>query len=147
MPIGTIRTKMAKAGHVDHAWHHVSAADQVLGRLATRIAHVLMGKHKPTYTPHVDTGDFVVVTDVEKLKITGNKLEQRVYGRYTYYPGGYKTETMGHLFERAPERILQLAVRRMMPKNALGRRMLKKLKIYRGDSHPHAAQNPIGWTF
>ncbi len=147
MPVGTIRTTVAKTGRVEQKWHHVDATDQVLGRLAVKIARVLMGKHKATYTPHVDTGDFVVVTRVGELKVTGNKLDDRVYARYSYYPGGYKETPMRVVFENRPERVLETAVRRMLPKSALGRRMLKKLKVYRGESHPHSAQQPIAWAF
>jgi large subunit ribosomal protein L13 len=106
-----------------------------------------MGKHKPTYTPHVDTGDFVVVTNCESIKLTGNKWQAMTYDRYTYYPGGWKSETAAQLHSRHPDRIIEHAVRRMLPKNALGRRMLKKLKIYSGGEHPHAAQQPRAWTF
>lgn len=147
MPIGRIRSTVAKPGEVAQAWHLVDATDRVLGRLATKIALVLMGKHKPIYTPHVDTGDCVVVTNVEKIKITGNKLDQQVYARYSYYPGGYKETSMRRVFEKTPERVLQRAVGRMLPKSAMGRRMLKKLKCYRGQSHPHAAQRPVAWAF
>ncbi len=147
MPLGTIRTTVAKTGQVDQKWIHVDATDQVLGRLAVKIARVLMGKHKPSYTAHVDTGDFVVVTNVEKLAISAKKLDSQSYARYSYYPGGYKETPMRTVFERRPHRVLEEAVRRMMPKNALGRRMLTKLKVYRGDTHPHAAQLPVAWAF
>ena len=147
MPVGRIRTTVAKTGQVDQAWYQVDATDMVLGRLATKIALVLMGKHKPIYTPHVDTGDFVVVTNVDKIKITGAKLDHKVYARYSYYPGGYKETSMREVFTKRPERVLQAAVGRMLPKNALGRHMLKKLKCYSGQSHPHAAQQPATWTF
>lgn len=128
-------------------WHQVDASQHVLGRLAVQIATVLMGKHKPTYTPHVDTGDFVVVTNCEKIKLTGNKRQAMHYDRYTYHPGGWKTETADSLFERHPDRILREAVRRMLPKSALGRQMLKKLKIYSGTDHPHQAQQPQAWSY
>ena len=147
MSIGTIRTTVAKYGQVDQKWYHVDATAQILGRLSSKIAMVLMGKHQPAYTRHVDTGDFVVVTNVENVKVTGNKLDDRVYARYSYYPGGYKEVTMRSVFEKRPELVLHEAVRRMMPKNALGRRMLKKLKIYKGDSHPHSAQQPLEWAW
>ena len=147
MPVGRIRTSVAKQGEVQQNWHHVDATGRVLGRLAAKIAVVLMGKHKPIYTPHIDTGDFVVVTNADKIKITGGKLDNRVYARYSYYPGGYKETPMREVFETRPERVLREAVRRMLPKNALGRRMLGKLKCYRGESHPHAAQRPVDWTF
>jgi len=138
---------VAKTGRVDQAWYLVDASDKVLGRLAAKIATVLMGKHKPIYTPHVDTGDFVVVTHVDKIKVTGNKLDQKTYGRYTYHPGGYRETKMRDVFETRPDRMLETAVRRMLPKNALGRRMLLKLKCYSGGVHPHSAQNPSEWNF
>ncbi len=134
---------MAKKGDLTPAWYHVDATDQVLGRLAVKIATVLMGKHKPTYTPHVDTGDFVVVTNAQKFKVTGNnKVDQMSYERYSYYPGGKTVVPFKRMLERHPDRIIRESVRRMLPKNALGRHMLKKLKIYASDSHPHAAQQP-----
>lgn len=147
MAIGRVPCTQLKPADVAQQWHLVDGTDQVLGRLAVKIARVLMGKHRPTYTPHVDSGDFIVVTHVEKLKITGKKLDQRVYAKYTYYPGGYHTETMRSVFERKPERVLQTAVRRMLPKSALGRNMLSKLKVYRGGAHPHAAQQPTPWPY
>lgn len=147
MPVGRMRSTVAKQGDFEQGWHHVDATDHVLGRLATKIAVVLMGKHRPIYTPHVDTGEFVVVTNVERIKITGGKLDEKVYARYSYYPGGYKETPMREVFESRPERVIREAVRRMLPKNALGRRMLSKLKCYRGESHPHAAQRPVDWAF
>ena len=142
-----IRSYVAKGGQVEQQWWHVDATDQVLGRLAGKIATVLMGKHKPTYTPHVDTGDFVVVTNAHKVRVTGNKADTMVYPRYSYHPGGYKEIPFKRVLERHPERIVQEAVRRMLPKNALGRQMLKKLKVYGSDTHPHAAQQPEPWAF
>jgi len=133
---------MARPGQIDQKWYVVDASGQVLGRLATRLATVLMGKHKPTYTPHVDGGDYVIVLNAEKIRITGRKLEQRMYGRYSYYPGGYKQVSLGRLLDKHPERVIELAVRRMLPKNKLGRRMLKRLKVYRGSEHRHQAQRP-----
>lgn len=147
MPVGRIQSFMERNETVRHDWYHVDATDKVLGRLAVDIARVLMGKHKPTYTPHVDTGDFVVVTNCQNIKLTGNKWQQMTYDRYTYYPGGFKSETAEQLAQRHPDRIIQHAVRRMLPKNALGRRMLKKLKIYSGGEHPHAAQQPRAWAY
>ena len=137
-----MRTFMAKKEEVRHDWVLVDAADKVLGRLATRLATRLMGKHKPTYTPHVDTGDFIVVVNAEKVKVTGRKLEQREYSSYTYHPGGRKTVTLGRMLERKPTEVIRMAVRRMLPKNRLGRKMLKKLKVYAGPDHPHQAQQP-----
>jgi len=136
------QTTFRKTGEPNPSWRHVDAEGQVLGRLASDIAVVLMGKHRPDYTPHVDTGDFVVVTNAEKVKLTGRKAEQSVRKRYTGYPGGLKSETFGNLRERRPEALLEDAVRRMLPKNRLGRQMFKKLKVYRGSDHPHQAQQP-----
>ena len=147
MPQCKIRTLAVKRGEADARWYHVDATDQVLGRLATKIATVLMGKHKVTYTPHVDTGDFVVVTNAHKVRVTGKKADTMLYPRYSYHPGGYKEIPFKRVLERHPERIILEAVRRMLPKNALGRRMLKKLKVYASDTHPHAAQQPAPWEF
>lgn len=147
MPTGRIRSYTAKPAEVERAWYHVDATDCVVGRLATKIATVLMGKHKPIYTPHVDTGDCVVVTNAEKVKLTGRKIDDRTYDRYSYYPGGWKSVTAREMLARQPERVLTEAVRRMLPKSALGRKMLKKLKVYAGDAHPHQAQQPVPWTF
>lgn len=132
---------MARPGEVQQQWWHVDATDQVVGRLATRIATVLMGKHRPTYTPHVDTGDFVVVTNAEKVVFTGKKWEQKSYTWYTGYPG-LRSETAEVRRARKPDQILREAVRRMLPKNKLGSKMLGKLKIYVGPDHPHQAQQP-----
>lgn len=147
MPAGRISSYMARNESFQRDWHHADASDQVLGRFAVKIATVLMGKHKPCYTPHVDTGDFVVVTNCERIKITGGKHDTITYDRYSYYPGGFKRITAGEMLGKHPERVLQFAVRRMLPKNALGRQMLKKLKIYKGTDHPHAAQQPKAWAF
>ncbi|MBI4718459.1 MAG: 50S ribosomal protein L13 [Planctomycetes bacterium] len=142
-----LRTSLATCETTDAAWWHVDAEGKVLGRLATKIATVLMGKHKPTYTPHVDTGDFIVVTNAGKVRITGRKTETMSYPRYSYYPGGFKDVPYQRFAKDHPEKVLTEAVRRMMPKNALGRNMLKKLKVYTTDTHPHAAQCPQAWTF
>ncbi len=141
MTVVAVKTYMAKPGEVQQRWWLVDATDQVVGRLATDIAMVLMGKHRPTYTPHVDTGDFVVVVNAEKVVFTGRKWDQKVYTRYTGYPG-LKTEKAAEIRDRVPERILREAVRRMLPKNRLGRKMISKLKIYAGPDHPHQAQQP-----
>jgi large subunit ribosomal protein L13 len=133
----------AKAGELAKHWYKIDAEGIVVGRLAAQIAPILMGKHRPTYTPHIDTGDFVIVTNVEKVVFTGEKWHQKLYQRYSGYPGGQKDEAAWKLFERRPERILQLAVQRMMPKNKIGRHMLAKLKLYVGPNHPHQAQCPI----
>ncbi len=133
----------AKPGEVTQRWFVVDATDQVLGRLAARIATVLMGKHRPEYTPHVDTGDFVIVLNAGRVKTTGlRKREQVIYQRYSRYPGGQKETTMAAMLQRHPERVLHEAVRRMLPKNPLARKMLTKLKLYTGDQHPHQAQQP-----
>ncbi|TWT66007.1 50S ribosomal protein L13 [Allorhodopirellula solitaria] len=135
------RTYMAKPGEVQKQWHVVDADDEVLGRLASDIAVVLMGKHRPEYTPHVDCGDFVIVTNVEKIAMTGNKMQARHYTWYTGYPG-LRLESYQDRQERKPEDLLRHAVRRMLPKNRLARQMLAKLKIYAGPDHPHTAQQP-----
>ena len=136
-----VKTYMAKPGEVQSQWWLVDATDKVVGRLASDIAVLLMGKHRPTYTPHVDTGDFVVVVNAEKLVFTGRKWQQKVYTRYTGHPG-LKVEKVADRQQRAPERILREAVRRMLPKNRLATKMLSKLKVYTGPEHPHQAQNP-----
>ncbi|MCK4658492.1 MAG: 50S ribosomal protein L13 [Phycisphaerae bacterium] len=136
---------MAKTGELQPRWHHVDAEGKILGRMAVEIARVLMGKHKPTYTPHIDTGDFVVVTNAERIRVTGRKADTMHYDRYSYYPGGYKETPYRRVLAHHPERIITESVRRMLPKSALGRKMLKKLKVYRGESHPHAAQQPKPW--
>ena len=135
------RSYVAKPGEIDAQWHVVDGEGAVVGRLASQIAMILMGKHRPTYTPHVDTGDYVIVTNVEKVAFSGNKWEDKTYTRYTGYPG-QKSETAASLRKRLPERVLREAVRRMLPKNKLGRKMLAKLKTYVGPDHPHQAQQP-----
>ena len=136
----TAKCYQAKRGEVERKWFTVDADGKVLGRLSVKLATVLMGKHKPTYTPHVDTGDFVVVTNVDKIKLTGRKLEQMQYDYYTYYTSGHKVVPYTELIKKHPERVLKLAVRRMLPKSAMGRRLLTKLKVYRGSDHHHQAQ-------
>jgi large subunit ribosomal protein L13 len=135
------KTYMARSQDVEPQWWSVDATDKVVGRLASDIATILMGKHKPTYTPHVDTGDFVVVVNAEKVKFSGNKWENKRYTWYTGYPG-LRSETAGNRRDRRPELILTEAVRRMLPKNTLATQMLKKLKVYVGNEHPHQAQQP-----
>ena len=137
-----MRSFMAKKGEVDQAWHLVDADDKVVGRLASRVARVLMGKHRPEYTPHVDTGEFVVITNAAKVRFTGRKMENKRYYHYTGHPGGLRERTVSDLLEKKPEEVIFLAVRRMMPKTRMGRAMIKKLKIYPGAEHPHEAQNP-----
>ena len=136
-----MKTFMAKPGEIEQRWWLVDASDKVVGRLASDIAMVLMGKHRPTYTPHVDTGDFVVVVNAEKVQFTGKKWQQKLYRWYTGYQG-LKTETAEHRLNRRPELIIEEAVRRMLPKTRLGRVMLDKLKVYAGSEHPHQAQQP-----
>jgi large subunit ribosomal protein L13 len=133
----------AKAGELSRQWFVLDASDQVVGRLAAQIAPILMGKHRPTYTPHIDTGDYVIVTNVDKVVFTGNKWQDKSYQRYSGYPGGQRDESAWKLFQRRPERILELAIQRMMPKSKLGRHMMDKLKLYVGAEHPHQAQCPI----
>ena len=133
----------AKAGELARHWYVIDAEGMVVGRLAAQIAPILMGKHRPTYTPHIDTGDYVIVTNVDKVVFTGQKWQQKSYQRYTGYPGGQREEAAWKLFERRPERILELAIQRMMPKNKIGRHMLAKLKLYVGPEHPHQAQQPV----
>ncbi|HUT94743.1 MAG TPA: 50S ribosomal protein L13 [Thermoguttaceae bacterium] len=136
-----MKTYMAKPQDVEAKWWLVDATDKVVGRLASDIATILMGKHRPTYTPHVDTGDFVVVINADKLVFTGKKWDQKTYTWYTGYPG-LRSETARERMARKPEKILSEAVRRMLPKNKLARKMLSKLKVYAGDQHPHQAQQP-----
>lgn len=133
----------AKTGELERTWYVVDATDQVLGRLAVRIANVLMGKHKPTYTPHVDTGDFVIVLNAGQVKVTGNKKDTVVYMSYSRYPSGHTEWNMREVLQRHPDRVLREAVRRMLPKNALARHMLLKLKLFNGDTHIHQAQQPV----
>ncbi|MBX9599276.1 MAG: 50S ribosomal protein L13 [Burkholderiales bacterium] len=137
-----MKTFSAKAHEVNHEWFVVDAQDKVLGRLAAKIAHVLRGKHKAIYTPHVDTGDFIVVTNADKLVVTGKKTLQKIYYRHTGYPGGIYSRTFNQMLEKAPEKILINAVKGMLPKGPLGYAMIKKLKVYAGESHPHTAQQP-----
>ncbi|NLJ79372.1 MAG: 50S ribosomal protein L13 [Tissierellia bacterium] len=142
-----MKSYMAKPEEIERKWHVIDAEGKVLGRLATEIATLLRGKHKPIYTPHVDTGDFVIVINADKIKLTGKKLEQKQYRYHTGYPGGLKAVPYRRLMDRSPERVIQLAVKGMMPKNRLGRQMLKKLKVYRGSDHRHEAQQPEMYEF
>ena len=137
-----MRTFSAKPHEVMRDWFVVDATDKVLGRLATEIARRLRGKHKPEFTPHVDTGDYIVVVNVEKLRVTGAKAEQKVYYRHSGYPGGVYEDTFAKLQQRAPVRVLEKAVKGMLPKGPLGYAMIKKLKVYAGGDHPHVAQQP-----
>lgn len=133
---------LAEKGKVEKSWFVVDAKGQVLGRMATKIATVLMGKHKSTYTAHVDVGDFVVVINSDKVRLTGNKENQKIYFRHSGFPGGLKERTFAEQMKRDSTRIVKLAVRNMLPKNILSRKRLSKLKVYAGDSHPHEAQTP-----
>ncbi len=136
------KTYVTKAGDVEREWFVLDACGRTLGRLATRIATVLQGKHKPLYAANLDTGDFVVVVNSSKIAVTGNRLDDKVYRRHTGYPGGLKEITLRRMLEKHPERVIRFAVKGMLPKNKLGRQRLKKLKIYAGAEHPHAAQQP-----
>ena len=136
------QTTFAKPGDVTPSWFVVDATDQVLGRLASRVAVILMGKHKPQYTPHTDVGDYIIITNAQKVKMTGNKAEHKFEKRYSRYPGGLKEVSYAELLEKHPERVIELAVRRMLPKKAMGHAMMLKMKVYAGPEHPHAAQQP-----
>ncbi len=137
-----MKTFSAKAATVKRDWYLVDASDKTLGRLATEIARRLRGKHKPEYTPHVDTGDYIIVINADKVKVSGNKTKDKIYHHHTGYPGGLKSMSFEKLQQRAPERIIERAVKGMLPKNPLGREMFRKLKIYAGPEHRHEAQQP-----
>ncbi len=137
-----IKTYTPKPEDIQREWLVIDAKGQTLGRLASQIAHLLRGKHKPIFSPHMDVGDFVIVINCEKVRVTGRKLDQERYYWHSGYPGGIKSRTMREQMDRYPERVIETAVRGMLPKNKLGRQMIKKLKIYAGDSHPHEAQKP-----
>ena len=137
-----MKTYHAKPHEIERKWYIIDAKDQVLGRLASKAAHILKGKHKPQYTPHIDTGDFVIVINAEKVRLTGNKAQAKVYKHHTGHPGGLKEETFGEAIQKHPERVIEHAVKGMLPKNTLGRAQGMKLKVYAGSEHPHAAQNP-----
>jgi large subunit ribosomal protein L13 len=136
------KTYVTKKESVQREWFVVDASGQTLGRLATRVARVLRGKHKPIYSPAVDTGDYVIVVNAGKVHVTGRKLDQKIYYRHSGYPGGLKEITLRNLLQKHPTRVVEYAVQGMLPKNRLGRRMLKKLKVYAGPDHPHGAQQP-----
>jgi len=138
-----VRTFSPKAGDIQRQWLVIDASDVVLGRLASQTAILLRGKHKPIFAPHVDTGDFVIVVNAEKVALSGRKLEQKRAYRHSGYPGGLRAMTYGELMSRHPERVIEKAVRGMLPKNSLGRSMLRKLKVYAGPDHPHQAQKPV----
>ncbi len=136
------RSYMAKPEEVVRKWYVVDASGRTLGRLASRVAAILKGKHKPTYTPHVDTGDYVIIVNADKIVLTGNKLRDKIYYRHTQYPGGLRSMTYGQFLEKSPEKLIEKAVRGMLPHNRLGRSMIKKLRVYASADHPHQAQKP-----
>ncbi|WP_038057010.1 50S ribosomal protein L13 [Thermodesulfobacterium hydrogeniphilum] len=140
--IFTTQTPWVKKEEVKREWYIIDAKDKVLGRLASKLAYMLQGKHRPDYTPHVDQGDFFVIINADKVKLTGKKLDQKIYWRHSGYMGGLKLETARQLLEKHPEKLIYLAVKRMLPRNRMRKRLLKKLKIYAGETHPHIAQNP-----
>ena len=142
-----MKSYMAKANEVERKWYVIDAEGKVLGRLASEIASVLRGKRKPIFTPHVDCGDFVIVIDADKVVLTGNKLHQKIHAYHTGYPGGRKEVSYAEMMEKRPEKVIELAVKGMLPKNRLGRKMIKKLKVYTGNEHPHAAQAPEVYEF
>ena len=136
------KTYNAKPGEIERAWFVADANGETLGRLATQIADTLRGKRKPTYTPHIDTGDFVIVVNAEKIAVTGNKRADKMYYRHSGYPGGLKSRSLNDMLERRPEEVIRLAVKGMLPRNRLARKQITKLKVYAGPEHPHAAQQP-----
>ncbi|GGK77783.1 50S ribosomal protein L13 [Sphaerisporangium melleum] len=138
-----MRTFTPKATDVERQWYVIDATDVVLGRLATQVATLLRGKHKPIFAPHVDTGDFVIIINADKVALTGNKLEQKKAYRHSGYPGGLRSVSYSELLEKRPDRAVEKAVKGMLPKNSLGRKMVKKLKVYAGSEHPHTAQRPV----
>jgi large subunit ribosomal protein L13 len=141
-----VRTFTAKTAEIKREWYVVDAQGQTLGRLASRIAPILKGKHKPVYTPHLDCGDYVIVVNVDKVRVTGRKLDQKIYYHHTEYPGGLKSINLRDQLAVHPDRVLMSAVKGMLPKNRLGRQMIKKLKLYAGEAHPHQAQQPKSLT-
>jgi large subunit ribosomal protein L13 len=136
-------TQSAKASEIERKWYVVDAAGLPLGRLASKVAHILRGKHRPEYTPHVDTGDFVIVINAAQVRLTGNKLANKYYHRHSGYPGGLTSESYGELIKRKPEFVIERAVKGMLPKNSLGRQMFRKLKVHAEGTHPHVAQQPV----
>ena len=142
-----MKSYMASPATIERKWYVVDATGYTLGRLASEIAKVLRGKNKPTFTPHIDTGDYVIVVNAEKIKVTGKKLDQKVYYRHSDYVGGFKSNTLKEMLDKKPEMVIELAVKGMLPKGPLGRQMLKKLSVYAGPEHPHAAQKPETLTF
>jgi len=139
------KTYSAKRDELESRWYVIDAEGQVLGRLATQVANILRGKHKPTYTPHLNCGDFVIVVNAAKIAVTGNRLDQKVYYRHSQYPGGLKQETLRQALEKHPDRVIERAVKGMIPHNRLGADVLQRLKVYAGPEHPHQAQQPVAW--
>ena len=142
-----MKSYIAKPAEVERKWYVIDAEDKTLGKIASEVASILRGKKKSIYTPHVDTGDYVIVINAEKVRVTGKKEEQKIYKSHSGYPGGLKETTLRELRAKKPEEIIRHAVKGMMPKGKLGRQMFKKLKVYAGPEHPHTAQNPEEWTF
>ena len=142
-----MNTYMANPAKIERKWYVVDAEGCTLGRLASEVAKVLRGKNKPVFTPHIDTGDYVIVVNADKIKVTGKKLEQKLYYRHSDYVGGFKSTTLKEMLNKKPEMVIELAVKGMLPKGPLGRQMLKKLSVYAGPEHPHAAQKPETLTF
>ncbi len=142
-----MKTFSANAETVKRDWFLVDANGKTLGRLCSEVASRLRGKHKPVFTPHVDTGDYIVIINAEKIAVTGNKLQDKMYHRFTGYVGNLKSETLGQALERHPERAIEIGVKGMLPKNSLGRQMFRKLKVYKGSEHPHTAQQPQALDF
>jgi large subunit ribosomal protein L13 len=140
-----VPTYSPKPGEINRAWHVIDASDVVLGRLATHAATLLRGKHKPTYAPHMDTGDFVVIINAEKIAVSGTKRDDKFVYRHSGFPGGLKQRSVGEMIEKHPDRLVEKAIKGMLPKNRLGRAMAKKLKVYAGPDHPHAAQQPAAF--
>lgn len=142
-----MKSYMAKTNEIERKWYVIDAEGKVLGRLATEVATILRGKNKPIYTPHVDTGDFVIIVNADKIKLTGKKLEQKHYRYHTGYPGGLKEVSYDRMIKEKPEKVIQLAVKGMLPKNSLGRQMIRKMKVYSGPEHNQEAQQPEAYEF
>jgi len=140
------KTYSAKLAELDAQWYVIDAEGMILGRLATEVAQILRGKHKPTFTPHMNCGDFVIVINASKIEVTGKRLDQKMYYRHSQYPGGFKTESLRHLLARKPEAVIERAVKGMLPHNHLGDDILSRLKVYGGPHHPHQAQQPVPWV-
>jgi large subunit ribosomal protein L13 len=140
-----VKTWTPRVEEIERQWWIIDAKDQTLGRVASQIAHILKGKHKPEYAPHMDMGDFVIVLNCEKIHVTGRRLDQKIYYRHSNYPGGLRSVTLREQLQKYPERVIESAVRGMLPKNRLGHQMFKKLKVYVGEEHPHAPQKPKVW--